>query len=80
MNSGKIRSESDESLEHVPMMQQCLRIRAQQPDLAFCYRMRDFFEMLYDDPRRAAQSMPRRVYLRVILGARQALEVRPADS
>src|SRR5580700_11481677 len=41
--------------EHTPMMQQYLRIKAQHPDVLLFYRMGDFYEMFYDDARRAAQ-------------------------
>ncbi len=44
-----------ESAEHTPMMQQYLRIKAQHPDVLLFYRMGDFYEMFYDDARRAAQ-------------------------
>ena len=41
--------------EHTPMMQQYLRIKAQHPDVLLFYRMGDFYEMFYEDARRAAQ-------------------------
>ena len=41
--------------EHTPMMQQYLRIKAQYPNVLLFYRMGDFYEMFYDDARRAAQ-------------------------
>jgi DNA mismatch repair protein MutS len=41
--------------DHTPMMQQYLRIKAQYPDVLLFYRMGDFYEMFYDDARRAAQ-------------------------
>ena len=41
--------------KHTPMMQQYLRIKAQHPDVLLFYRMGDFYEMFYDDARRAAQ-------------------------
>jgi DNA mismatch repair protein MutS len=41
--------------EHTPMMQQYLRIKAQHPSVLLFYRMGDFYEMFYDDARRAAQ-------------------------
>src|ERR1700723_3453140 len=41
--------------EHTPMMQQYLRIKAQYPDVLLFYRMGDFYEMFYDDARRAAE-------------------------
>jgi DNA mismatch repair protein MutS len=37
------------------MMQQYLRIKAQHPDVLLFYRMGDFYEMFYDDARRAAK-------------------------
>ncbi len=43
------------TLDHTPMMQQYLRIKAQHPDVLLFYRMGDFYEMFYDDARRAAQ-------------------------
>ncbi len=39
---------------HTPMMQQYLRIKAQHPEVLLFYRMGDFYEMFYDDARRAA--------------------------
>jgi DNA mismatch repair protein MutS len=41
--------------EHTPMMQQYLRIKAQHPDVLLFYRMGDFYEMFFDDARRAAE-------------------------
>src|SRR3984893_1201491 len=40
--------------DHTPMMQQYLRLKAQHPDVLLFYRMGDFYEMFYDDARRAA--------------------------
>ncbi len=40
--------------QHTPMMQQYLRIKAEHPDILLFYRMGDFYEMFYDDARRAA--------------------------
>ncbi|MEJ0098375.1 MAG: DNA mismatch repair protein MutS [Pseudomonadota bacterium] len=37
------------------MMQQYLRIKAQHPDVLLFYRMGDFYEMFYDDARRASK-------------------------
>ncbi|MFZ1099621.1 MAG: DNA mismatch repair protein MutS [Steroidobacteraceae bacterium] len=39
---------------HTPMMQQYLRIKSQNPDVLLFYRMGDFYELFYDDARRAA--------------------------
>jgi DNA mismatch repair protein MutS len=41
--------------DHTPMMQQYLRIKAEHPDVLLFYRMGDFYEMFFDDARRAAQ-------------------------
>jgi len=41
--------------DHTPMMQQYLRIKAQHPDVLLFYRMGDFYEMFYDDARRASE-------------------------
>ncbi|KTD00139.1 DNA mismatch repair protein MutS [Legionella geestiana] len=40
---------------HTPMMQQYLRIKAEHPDMLLFYRMGDFYELFFDDARRAAQ-------------------------
>ncbi len=45
----------EEKMSHTPMMQQYLRIKAQHPDVLLFYRMGDFYEMFYDDARRAAE-------------------------
>jgi DNA mismatch repair protein MutS len=42
-------------LNHTPMMQQYLRLKAQHPDVLLFYRMGDFYELFYDDARRAAK-------------------------
>lgn len=39
---------------HTPMMQQYLQLKAQNPDILLFYRMGDFYELFYDDARRAA--------------------------
>ena len=40
--------------DHTPVMQQYLRIKSQHPDILLFYRMGDFYELFYDDARRAA--------------------------
>ena len=40
---------------HTPMMQQYLKIKAEFPDMLLFYRMGDFYEMFYDDARRASE-------------------------
>lgn len=39
---------------HTPMMQQFLRIKAEQPDELLFYRMGDFYELFFDDAKEAA--------------------------
>ncbi len=41
--------------QHTPMMQQFLRIKAEHPDTLLFYRMGDFYELFFDDARRAAE-------------------------
>ncbi len=43
------------SADHTPVMQQYLRLKAQHPDALLFYRMGDFYELFFDDARRAAQ-------------------------
>src|SRR5262250_2572694 len=43
------------ALQHTPMMQQYLRIKSQHPDILLFYRMGDFYELFYDDAKRAAR-------------------------
>ena len=40
--------------EHTPLMRQYLALKAEQPDLLLLFRMGDFYELFYDDARRAA--------------------------
>lgn len=40
---------------HTPMMQQYLQIKAQHPDMLVFYRMGDFYELFYEDARKAAK-------------------------
>src|SRR5579862_2474243 len=40
--------------QHTPMMQQYLRIKSQYPDVLLFYRMGDFYELFFEDARRAA--------------------------
>jgi DNA mismatch repair protein MutS len=41
--------------QHTPMMQQYLRIKAQHPDILLFYRMGDFYELFFEDARKAAK-------------------------
>lgn len=45
----------DDMAGHTPMMQQYLRIKAEYAHMLVFYRMGDFYELFYDDARRAAQ-------------------------
>ena len=40
---------------HTPMMQQYLRIKAENPDYLLFYRMGDFYELFFDDAHKAAE-------------------------
>jgi DNA mismatch repair protein MutS len=42
-------------VKHTPMMQQYLRIKADYPDMLLFYRMGDFFELFFEDARKAAE-------------------------
>lgn len=41
--------------KHTPMMQQYLKIKAEHPDQLLFYRMGDFYELFYEDAKRAAK-------------------------
>jgi DNA mismatch repair protein MutS len=49
------KSTDNKLIDHTPMMQQYLRIKAQYPDLLLFYRMGDFYELFYDDAEHAAR-------------------------
>ena len=40
---------------HTPMMQQYLKIKAQHPDILLFYRMGDFYELFFDDAKKASE-------------------------
>ena len=42
-------------VSHTPMMQQYLRLKAEHPEILLFYRMGDFYELFYDDAKRASQ-------------------------
>jgi len=44
-----------EKTQHTPMMQQYLRIKSQHPDTLVFYRMGDFYELFFDDARKASE-------------------------
>jgi DNA mismatch repair protein MutS len=54
MKSVSAVSPQDATSNHTPVMQQYLRVKAQHPDTLLFYRMGDFYELFYDDARRAA--------------------------
>ena len=41
--------------KHTPMMEQYFQIKAQYPDAFLFYRLGDFYEMFYEDAKKAAQ-------------------------
>src|SRR5512144_2989844 len=43
--------------KHTPMMQQYLRVKAEHPDKLVLYRLGDFYELFYDDAKRAARML-----------------------
>jgi DNA mismatch repair protein MutS len=45
----------EKTSDHTPMMQQYLRIKAEHPDTLLFYRMGDFYELFYDDAKKAAR-------------------------
>ena len=44
-----------QKVEHTPMMQQYLGLKAQYPDMLLFYRMGDFYELFYDDAEKASR-------------------------
>jgi DNA mismatch repair protein MutS len=46
---------SEPSAIHTPMMRQYLAIKAEYPDMLVFYRMGDFYELFYEDAKRAAK-------------------------
>ncbi|MFI3136919.1 MAG: DNA mismatch repair protein MutS [Methylococcaceae bacterium] len=44
-----------EATQHTPMMQQYLRIKAEHPHTLVFYRMGDFYELFFDDAKKASQ-------------------------
>lgn len=47
--------EHNQETSHTPMMQQYLRIKAQHPHELVFYRMGDFYELFFDDAKKAAE-------------------------
>jgi DNA mismatch repair protein MutS len=48
-------SDDKDLSDHTPMMQQYLKLKAQHPEILLFYRMGDFYELFYDDAKRASQ-------------------------
>jgi DNA mismatch repair protein MutS len=49
------QASSESFPDATPMMQQYLRLKAQHPDVLLFYRMGDFYELFYEDAKRAAR-------------------------
>jgi len=47
--------QSTKAATHTPMMQQYLRIKAEHPDTLLFYRMGDFYELFFDDAKKASK-------------------------
>ena len=43
--------------QHTPMMQQYLKIKSEYPDTLLLYRMGDFYELFFDDAKKASEVM-----------------------
>ena len=56
---------------HTPMMRQYLSIKAEHPDALLFYRMGDFYEMFYEDARKAAQLLSITLTIDLPRGPRQ---------
>jgi len=53
-NNHSTRKKSDKDNQHTPMMQQFMRIKSQHPNTLLFYRMGDFYELFFDDAKKAA--------------------------
>ncbi len=53
--SEKQASSSANTTQHTPMMQQYLRLKSQHPNELLFYRMGDFYELFYDDAKKASE-------------------------
>ncbi len=54
MTINKVKTSTEKSA-HTPMMQQYLRIKSEHPNELVFYRMGDFYELFYDDAKKAAR-------------------------
>ena len=48
-------TDNQDFTDHTPMMRQYLKLKAENPDILLFYRMGDFYEMFYEDAKRASQ-------------------------
>ncbi len=55
MNTATATTKNKAETTHTPMMQQYLRIKADHPNTLLFYRMGDFYELFYDDAKKAAK-------------------------
>ena len=56
MNTATAKNKKDtEASTHTPMMQQYLRIKADHPNTLLFYRMGDFYELFFDDAKKASK-------------------------
>lgn len=46
---------NDQNSNHTPMMQQYFKLKSEQPDILLFYRMGDFYELFYDDAKKASR-------------------------
>ncbi len=55
MTTATAKHKNKTETAHTPMMQQYLRIKADHPDTLLFYRMGDFYELFYDDAKKASK-------------------------
>jgi DNA mismatch repair protein MutS len=55
MNTATANSKNKAETVHTPMMQQYLRIKAEHPNTLLFYRMGDFYELFFDDAKKASK-------------------------
>jgi DNA mismatch repair protein MutS len=46
---------AEKAIEHTPLMRQYLAAKSEHPDILLLFRMGDFYELFYDDARKAAR-------------------------
>ncbi|NNJ83717.1 MAG: DNA mismatch repair protein MutS, partial [Gammaproteobacteria bacterium] len=47
--------QNSDNPKHTPVIEQYLKIKAEHPDTLLFYRMGDFYELFFDDARKAAK-------------------------